>query len=636
MSPVFLAAACLAFISACLCDEAPINQAPWHPGPPIYSVRVPGVAAPTISLYPEGGAVPVATGASLLEDLASPDSRHNWKLVEVYDRGCPHCWYAAPIVTDLARAFAGALGLSLATLNCHAVENEDVCFALELTAQVSDFPSFVLCAPEGDSKEHPALPQDLGSSFTGPVSAALTRVGHCTRNFVKPPGGVEVMTAGEIAHWIMEETHIAPRQPAMLQRGADFEGAAADPSAPPGRPGWLGDDLSGQPGMPAFLPQQRWNDALVALFSTLGHEYRYSRHKNALEAVDFLAKVMPVEARALSALSERLRGIGPQRDPAIFRANLAEWATEMQWPDPSNEVYATCTEMPCALWTLLHVAVTAASVRGLDALNATESGRPTSAPVSVDETMAFTRSFVDAFFSCRPCKEQFLIDFDSCAYGRCDAAEDWRGVSLWLWRVHNAVSLRVAAQQRAEVDRRWPMYQDCQTCWRRELVMDEHHTGRRLQPMSPDQSVSGMEVQSAFHEEYVYWYLVRTFVGLDWRRSRGAEDWSRAEVSPEGEGASSGGGFPGLPLLVICLAGLALWKRRDLRKFWIFTARPALEKKGFLQRPRGLVDEEAASLAQNHEPPCQERRAGSTSERSGINVQAAGSQGIEMEEDAAE
>ena len=33
--------------------------------------------------------------------------KSKWIMVELYDQMCPHCWYAVPIVTDVARSFRG-------------------------------------------------------------------------------------------------------------------------------------------------------------------------------------------------------------------------------------------------------------------------------------------------------------------------------------------------------------------------------------------------------------------------------------------------------------------------------------------------------------------------------------------------
>merc|ERR1712218_534367 len=88
--------------------------------------------------------------------------------------------------------------------------------------------------------------------------------------------------------------------------------------------------------------------------------------------------------------------------------------------------------------------------------------------VGTDEAKRFVKTFVGNFLSCKRCKAQFMTDLDNCEYGFC-TMKDTRDLPLWLWRVHNAISLRVAKRHHADVDRRWPMYEDCPTCWRKEL-----------------------------------------------------------------------------------------------------------------------------------------------------------------------
>lgn len=76
------------------------------------------------------------------------------------------------------------------------------------------------------------------------------------------------------------------------------------------------------------------------------------------------------------------------------------------------------------------------------------------------------RGFVEHFFGCATCVHHFVSIYDSCSFGRCELAEhDGRGVALWLWRVHNNVTARIAIEHDRSPPPLWPALEYCSTCW---------------------------------------------------------------------------------------------------------------------------------------------------------------------------
>ena len=61
--------------------------------------------------------------------------------------------------------------------------------------------------------------------------------------------------------------------------------------------------------------------------------------------------------------------------------------------------------------------------------------------------MRAIRAWVSEFFACSECRNHFLRMYDSCAVGRCRARSS-ADTALWLWRAHNAVNIRLAAERR--------------------------------------------------------------------------------------------------------------------------------------------------------------------------------------------
>lgn len=114
----------------------------------------------------------------------------------------------------------------------------------------------------------------------------------------------------------------------------------------------------------------------------------------------------------------------------------------------------------CGMWKLLHVAtVGVAEQRG--GKNLIESGMVapsvrTFTPMEAADTI---RDFIDHFFTCRPCRANFIENYDDCNKNRrCDrlahyedlddvSVADWKELPLWLWEVHNEVSVRLVNER---------------------------------------------------------------------------------------------------------------------------------------------------------------------------------------------
>jgi len=115
---------------------------------------------------------------------------------------------------------------------------------------------------------------------------------------------------------------------------------------------------------------------------------------------------------------------------------------------PSTQM-KICATYTCGLWSLFHI-LTVAAAKGDQPL----------------VTLARIRGVVMHFFGCRECAKHFGEMYDSCSYGRCTLAPgDGPGAALWLWRVHNNVTARVAGEQGVEAPKPWPSITDCPSCW---------------------------------------------------------------------------------------------------------------------------------------------------------------------------
>ena len=132
-------------------------------------------------------------------------------------------------------------------------------------------------------------------------------------------------------------------------------------------------------------------------------------------------------------------------DAATVKVDAKAWSATC---DPDGAGPETGGVYTCGLWSLFHAIAAAAPDR-----------------LATRDAIAAIRAVVAHFFGCETCKDHFLEMYDTCAHGRCDAAAD---ASLWLWRAHNAVNVRV----KGGADFEWPSPESCAQC-KKDASWDE-------------------------------------------------------------------------------------------------------------------------------------------------------------------
>lgn len=132
----------------------------------------------------------------------------------------------------------------------------------------------------------------------------------------------------------------------------------------------------------------------------------------------------------------------------------------------------------CGLWELFH-----AMTVGLVDYNKAAFDP---AKVQATETAARSlRDYVDTFFGCNTCRQNFVAMYDACAHERCDQLSNeavlddetaWMQLPLWLYVTHNAVNVRLMKEKAARENRaditdedilavQWPPQHECGACW---------------------------------------------------------------------------------------------------------------------------------------------------------------------------
>lgn len=134
--------------------------------------------------------------------------------------------------------------------------------------------------------------------------------------------------------------------------------------------------------------------------------------------------------------------------------------------------FRLCRTYTCGLWTLFHLVMVSVAEQqtGAGLLSPTGflargagylSGHPTP-----EDALERIRGFVEHFFGCLDCRAHFLRSYDGCDLGRCHLPRgDSEAAALWLWRMHNDVTLRVAAENGAKQPSPWPSQEACPDCW---------------------------------------------------------------------------------------------------------------------------------------------------------------------------
>jgi hypothetical protein len=156
-----------------------------------------------------------------------------------------------------------------------------------------------------------------------------------------------------------------------------------------------------------------------------------------------------------------------------FRPVSSVWSPACSKGDPD-------AGYTCGLWELFH-----AMTVGVVDYNVMNHERKRIATGDAANTL---RNYIENFFGCVECRNNFLAMYDSCAHDRCtrlqadakglvkDKQPVWAQLSLWLFEAHNAVNVRLMKEKAGrenrettlqdETDVLWPSKRDCLPCYK--------------------------------------------------------------------------------------------------------------------------------------------------------------------------
>lgn len=115
----------------------------------------------------------------------------------------------------------------------------------------------------------------------------------------------------------------------------------------------------------------------------------------------------------------------------------------------------TCQTETCRLWALIHILSLASQAHWPGAASDAETARG-------------IHAFLENHFRCDVCRNHYLLQVETASYGLQEMDRGNISLAIYLWRFHNAVSTRIAAEKNCfhpVLDRRWPSSESCSQCW---------------------------------------------------------------------------------------------------------------------------------------------------------------------------
>ena len=242
---------------------------------------------------------------------------------------------------------------------------------------------------------------------------------------------------------------------------------------------------------PVPFSEEVFHDAMASLILT-SSSMQYplgSREIRVLsEFLDLLQWALPPETKVHTLADDLRKDAGWKKNKSsLFRIldKHTEYQRKQTW---SSRCAAGAGGYSCGLWSLLHIVSVGVAERHGSVLG--------SSRITVLQSGEVVRSFIETFFiGCQSCRVLFIDLYDehaekSLALDVAEPNDDWRSLAIWLWDIHNEITIRVKSVNRMKGNRRmalssslWPSGSECQACWHKGLTDD---TGQVLSMDSYD------------------------------------------------------------------------------------------------------------------------------------------------------
>lgn len=412
---------------------------------------------------PHGGdaGTPLFASSAAVRELTPEDwglmlnGQKAW-FVDFYADWCPHCMHFAPIWDRVATAFQGDSRVAFGAVDC--AQHTDFCVSLQVGAYPT-LRSFNLPGVGDSFKKTGAYVHDGEYHVDEQNDLMMLLRGKLLARGPDPKGDSRIVLPGSAAS---VRQYPQPHEPEASQHTATlrfYDAMVALTYAL-----HQGTALAaGETKANLFKKNLQDNDL------SLGGE----KLRELVEWLSFLSLVVPSEEAKerlaeLAAVARQAQARGGLLPRSVWIQALEERqigvAPVEAGSDPSP-YFKICTTYTCGLWTLFHLLTVSVS----EFPSSNVAGWCDGSKLGQAQALERIRGFVANFFGCADCQKHFLSIYDGCTFGRCQlACQDGRGAALWLWQVHNNVTIRVADEQGMPTPSQWPPKSMCPTCWARD------------------------------------------------------------------------------------------------------------------------------------------------------------------------
>lgn len=270
---------------------------------------------------------------------------------------------------------------------------------------------------------------------------------------------------------------------------------------------------------PSRTKQQMFHDALLSFEFSMRNGIYLSEGslsnstKDALrEWLELLQKTTPV---AWSTLQTVVREVLNNFEFAVEKEenlltilnasfNSSSNASKSNWSSACTR-YVPGMGYTCGLWELFHIVSVGLVEYNLMIFLNDDDATTFEMQISDAHAAEVMRNFIEHFFGCEVCRKKFLLAFDGCVHDHCTrfndewaSEEQWIQFPVWLFEVHNSVSVRLLHEsaQRGDAKRRdgkqtsistqdemnkqWPGRKECPKCWTDSGSWDEEFVYKYL------------------------------------------------------------------------------------------------------------------------------------------------------------
>ena len=210
--------------------------------------------------------------------------------------------------------------------------------------------------------------------------------------------------------------------------------------------------------------------------------------------------------RLIDKLIKKFEAIS-KSDTALERV-LSEYELPRQyWSKDCRRKGGVGGGFSCGFWKLMHITTVGVAEHkgGHNLVESEMVGTSTQifSPIDAADTI---REYIGHFFTCSECRDHFVKTYDDCDKNRRCARlteetefasdSDWKELALWLWEVHNDVSVRLLKERHIkkaakygtkslqlgdEITALWPDVGGCLMCFDEDGTWDEPEVFRMLE-----------------------------------------------------------------------------------------------------------------------------------------------------------